>query len=101
MGGISPVQIGGVSTVRVGGVLRRFPSPKFRSQQGAALQMRGVLRYKLEIYRQCFSDKLYGLGGAEQFPMFAALAVFSLHPVGEISGTLFQTSFAVSGVGSN
>ena len=44
-------------------------SPKFRSQQGTALQMGGELRYKLEeVYCQCFSDELYGLGVPEQFP---------------------------------
>ena len=45
-------------------------SPKFRSQQGTALQMGGVLLYKLEVYCQYFSDKLYGLGVPEQFPNY-------------------------------
>ena len=31
--------------------------------------MGGVLRYKLEVYRQHFSDKLYGLGVPEQCPL--------------------------------
>ena len=30
--------------------------------------MRGVLRYKLEVYCQFFADKLYGLGVPKQFP---------------------------------
>ena len=30
--------------------------------------MRGVLRYKLEVYRQHFSDKSYGLGVPKQSP---------------------------------
>ena len=42
--------------------------PKLRSQRGTALQMGGVLRYKLEVYRQYFSDKLYGLGVPKQCP---------------------------------
>ena len=36
-----------------------------RSQQGTALQMGGVLRYKLEVHCQYLSDKLYGLGVPE------------------------------------
>ena len=43
-------------------------SPKLRSQRGRALQMGDVLRYKLEVYRQYFSDKLYGLGVPKQSP---------------------------------
>ena len=57
---------------RIGGVLQYklvycgvSLSPKFRSQQGTALQMGGVLRYKLEMYCQYLSDKLYGLGVPE------------------------------------
>ena len=42
--------------VQIGGVLRRFPISNFRSQQGTALQMGGVLRYKLEVYCQYFSE---------------------------------------------
>ena len=44
------------TAVQIGGVLRLEVycgvslSPKFRSRQGAALQMGGVLRYKLEVY---------------------------------------------------
>ena len=75
------------TAVRIGGVLQyRLEvycgvslSPKFRSQQGTALQMggRGVLWYKLEpppleVYCQYFSDKLYGLEVPEQFPVRAA-----------------------------
>ena len=69
---VSPVQMGGVSPVQIGGVLQhKFEvycgislSPKLRSQQGTALQMGGVLR----VYRQYFSDKLYGLGAPKHFP---------------------------------
>ena len=43
-------------------------SRKPRRKQGTALQMGGVLRYKLEVYRQYFSDKLYGLGVPKQSP---------------------------------
>ena len=32
--------------------------------------MGGVLRYKLEVYCQYFSDKLYGLGVPEQCPIY-------------------------------
>ena len=41
---------------------------RLRSQQGTALQMGGVLQYKLEVYCQYLSDKLYGLGVLEQCP---------------------------------
>ena len=41
------------------------------SQQGTALQMGGVLLYKLEVYCQYFSDKLYGLGVPEQCPLIS------------------------------
>ena len=34
-----------------------------------AFQKEGVLRYKLEVYFQHFSDKLYGLGVPEQCPI--------------------------------
>ena len=74
---VSPVQIGRRTAVQMGGVLQYklevycciSISPKLRSQRGTALQMGGVLRYKLEVYRQYFSDKLYGLGAPKQSPI--------------------------------
>ena len=50
---------------------------KLRSQQGTALQMGGVLRYKLEVYWQCFLDKLYGLGAPKQLPLMLARHICS------------------------
>ena len=48
-----------------------YLSSRLRSQRGTALQMGGAVRYKLEVYRQYFSDKLYGLG-PEHCPIFEA-----------------------------
>ena len=36
--------------------------------------MGGVLRYKLEVYCQYFSDKLHGLGVPEQCPMYSEVS---------------------------
>ena len=44
-------------------------SPNLSSQQGTALQMGGVLWYKLEVYCQYFVDKLYGLGAPKLGPV--------------------------------
>ena len=55
---VTPVQMG--TAVQIGGVLRRFPW--LRSQQGTALQMRGVLWYKLEVYCQYFQTSCTGWG---------------------------------------
>ena len=74
---VSPVQMEAYcgtnrrhTVVQIGGVLRHFPfSPKLRSQRGTALQMGGELRYKLEMYRQYFSDTLDGLGVPKQSPI--------------------------------
>ena len=52
----------------MGDVWLGFLSSRLRSQEGTALQMGGVLRYKLEVCCQYFSDKLYGLGALEQCP---------------------------------
>ena len=48
-------------------------SSRLKSQRGTALQMGGVLWYKLEVYHQYFSGKLYGLGVPEQCPFISAL----------------------------
>ena len=45
-------------------------SPKRRSQRGTALQMGGVARYKLEVYRQYSSNTLYGLGLSWTVPIW-------------------------------
>ena len=58
----SAVQMGGVLQYKLEVYCSVSLSPKLSSQRGTALQMRGVLRYKLEMYRQYFSDKLFGLG---------------------------------------
>ena len=42
-------------------------SSRLGSQQGTALQMGDVRRYKLQVYFQYFSDKLYGLGAPMGF----------------------------------
>ena len=55
------VQIGGVLQYKLEVYCGVSLSPKLRSQRGIALQMGGVLGYKLEVYHQYFSDKLYSL----------------------------------------
>ena len=52
------------TAVQTGGVLRRCPfSSKLRSQQGAALQMRGILRCELDVYCGTFKTRCTGWGG--------------------------------------
>ena len=51
------------TAVQIGGVLQ-----KLRTQRGHSVTNGVVLRYKLEVYRQYFSDKLYGLGVPKQSP---------------------------------
>ena len=52
----------GIFLKSIAGTDGRRLSSRRGSQRGTALQMGGVLRYKLEVYCQYFSDKLYGLG---------------------------------------
>ena len=104
---VLPVKLGGVlqykwgrTAVQIGGVQRRFPFSKFRSQQGTALQMGGVLRYKLEVYYQYFSGKLYGLGVPEQFPCYFVLRMHArahTHPVCMAYFFPFQAEGTMSG----
>ena len=57
------------TAVQTGGALRRFPFSKAsKPARHTALQMGGALRYKLGVYRQYFSDRLYGLGVPKQSP---------------------------------
>ena len=61
------------TAVQIGGVLQYKLEVccgiSLRSQQGTSLQIGGVQRYKLEVYCQYFSDKLYGLGVPKQSPI--------------------------------
>ena len=75
------VQIGGVLRYKLGVYCGVSLSPKFRIQQGTALQMGGVLRYKLEVYCLYFSDKLYGSGVPEQCPHFWVYVISSASTV--------------------
>ena len=62
------VQMGGVLRYKLEAYCSDSLSSRLRSQQGTALQMGGVLRYKLEMYCQYFLDKLYWLGVPQQCP---------------------------------
>ena len=59
------------TAVQIGGVLRRFPFSKALKPARHSITNGGggVLRYKLEVYRQYFSDKLYGLGVPKESPL--------------------------------
>ena len=62
------VQIGGVLQYKLEVYCGVSLSPKLGSQRGTALQMGGVLRYTWEVYRQYFSEKLHGLGVPKRSP---------------------------------
>ena len=66
------VQIEGVLPYKLDVYRSASLSPKLRSQQDTALQMVGVLRYNIEVYCQYFIDKLYGLGAPKQCPILAS-----------------------------
>ena len=58
--------------VQIGGVVCRFPFFKaWKLARHSVTNGGGVLRYKLEVHCQYFSDKLYGLGVPEQCPCIA------------------------------
>ena len=74
---VSPVQIGGALRYKLEACcstnwrcIAAFPF--LQSLEASEAQPRckwgAVLRYKLEVYRQYFSDKLYGLGAPKQSP---------------------------------
>ena len=50
------------TAVQMGGVLLGFPLFKHKSQEGAAIQMGGVLPYKLEVYCSTFFEASRGWG---------------------------------------
>ena len=50
------------TAVQMGGVLLGFPFLRLRSQEGRAMQMGGVLPYKLEVYCRTFFDTSRGWG---------------------------------------
>ena len=54
--------MGGRTAIQMGGVLLRFPSARLRSYEGTAMQMGGVLPYKLEVYRNTFFETSRDLG---------------------------------------
>ena len=70
------VQIGGVLQYKLEVYCGVSLSPKLRSQQGTALQMRGVLRCKLEVYCECSLDKLDGGWGFLNSAHFLGFLMF-------------------------
>ena len=61
---------GRCTAVQMGGVLLGFPFFKACTRgRYSNTNAGGVLRYKLEVYCQYFSDKLCALGVPEQFPV--------------------------------
>ena len=57
-----------------------------------ALQMGGVLRYKLEVYRQYFSGKSYGLGVPKQSPIGTCTGIGSLSVLCGVRGSVPRKS---------
>ena len=82
--------------IQMGGVLLGFLSSRLRSQEGTAIQMGGILPYKLEVYCSTFSETSRGWWGSPEashikasqphfphfrvriFRVFRALALWSL-----------------------
>ena len=67
-------------------------SSRLRSQQGTALQMGGVPQYKLEVYCQYFSDKLYGLGVPGQCPFMKTSSLLHHQPGMKVAASPWKFS---------